>query len=439
MSSLADRTPPQNAEAEVLLLTAMLNDPACIDEVIPIVAEADFYHYRHRLVFATLVGLNASSHPIDLVTLADRLAKQQQFSDVGAEFLATLWQPGTTGADSAHHAAIIRDCSVRRSIIALNLESLRECYSGQPAADVLASLESSLFSLGSSATSQEVVHIKPTVLAEAARLDTLGTEEGSQLGIPTGIPGLDELTCGWLPGLYAIGARPSVGKSALMLTSALESALQGCPTLCISLEMPLPQIVRREIAMLSGINLRRFRENRRLNPDEAAKISPVIDQLMGLPLYANRSMAMRLDHIQSLTRQCIRRFGVKIVFIDYLQLIQPNDKRGNRVEELESISRGLKMLSAQCEVPIVALAQLNRGAAIRESEKPKLSEFRGSGSIEQDSDDCYLMWRINENPEDDVWTIGLDVAKQRNGPIGELQIGFRRSCCRFECAPATRV
>jgi replicative DNA helicase len=439
MSVLPGCLPPQDTQAEIYLLTAMVNDPHCIDEIMPIVSEDDFYSYAHRLTYSAIVSLFTVGHPIDLVTIANQLQAGQKFADVGAAFLAELWQPGTTGADAHHHASIIRDKSLQRSLISLCTEIQRDCHSGYPGVDLLASLESRLHALSSRSASQEVTHIKPAVIAESDRLDTLGTEEGAMLGIPTGVAGLDEMMCGWLPGLYTIGARPSVGKTALMLTSALSAALHGSPALVISLEMPLPQIVRRDLSMLSGINLRRFRENRRLSPDEVSQITPALSQLMNLPLYSNRSMSMRIDHIQSLTRQCIRRYGVKIVFIDYLQLIEPSDRRATRVEQLESISRGLKMLSAQCEIPVVTLAQLNRGAAEDESKKPKLSDFRGSGSIEQDSDDCYMLWRISAEPQDDVWTYGLDIAKQRNGPIGELQLGFRRSCCRFEYPPASGI
>jgi replicative DNA helicase len=425
--------PPKNIEAERLLLSEMVTDPGCIPDVMAIVVTDDFATDAHQKLFDAITTLAIAAKPIDFVTTFEQIRQRGHQLDVPASLIGDLYGLVPNGANAVHHAELIRDASTRRRVIHAAMEAIRDAHDDGVGADVLSSLESRLTAIANRAAASGVGHIGPHVQAEIDRLAMLGTE-AAVIGIPTGIPGLDAMTGGWHPGLYTIGARPSVGKTALMLTAALEAVSTGHPALCISLEMPPSQLVRRHVAMMSGVNLARLRENRPLSDDERQRLDKVVEPLKEFPLYVNESMSMSMRQIRAMVVQCIRRSGVRLVFIDYLQLIQPDDRRANRVEQLETISRGLKTLSAEFQIPVIALAQLNRVAAEDESKKPSLSHFRGSGSIEQDSDDCYLLWRpsADSESESDLLTIGLDVAKQRNGPTGEIFMGLRRSCCRFE-------
>jgi replicative DNA helicase len=422
---------PHNLEIEKSLLSAILRDEDAIDEVVTLLTPDEFYHDAHRLIYSAMATMAKLGRPINAATVHEHLLSQGLSQNAGGpEYLLELHAEVLTAANLHYHAGILKDYAIRRAVIRHAGEAIRDASSGAPGSEVLTELESRLFTVGEQAHAQEVIHLRPAIQAVLDAADRLGEESAG--GIPTGIPGLDDLTGGWHPGLYTIGARPGVGKSAFMLASVLAALREKIPVLCLSLEMSPEQLTQRLICMMTGINLRRFRENNRLSDDEGARIGKAAAELDAMPLYVNRRYNMRIDHIQSLTRQFIRKRGVRLVFIDYLQLIQPSDRNSNRVSELEEISRGLKLLSGDCRIPVVTLAQLNRAAAESENKKPKLSDFRGSGSIEQDSDDCYLLWRVADPAEQDVWTLGVAVEKQRNGPTGEFSVGFRRSSCRIE-------
>jgi replicative DNA helicase len=299
---------------------------------------------------------------------------------------------------------------------------------------LLASIESKAFDLASGIRSDGKVHIQQNILDEMDRLDSLGQSADALPGISTGFVDLDGMTGRWQEGLYMIGARPSVGKSALMLSCALSAVLAGVPTLLLPLEMSRRQLVQRHLSMLSGTNLKRMRGTQRLSNHEAECLIPAAERLKNAPLFVNDTPGMKVSQIFSTTRRMVRKEGVRLIFIDYAQLIEPDEGRSNagHVEQIETISRRLKLLSRSIEIPFVALAQLNRAAAERNEEKPRLHDFKGSGALEQDSDDAYLLWRVKYPDEADVWTIGLDIAKQRNGPTGEIRLAYRRSCTRFE-------
>jgi replicative DNA helicase len=428
----ADTLPPQNLEAERLLVSAMLNDPACIDDITSIINTDDLYFDHSKKLFAALSAMHAEGKPIDVATVFEELRRRKQADDMGgASVIAELHGLMPTGANALEHAGIIRDCATRRRVIHAAHEAIRDAMQGEPGGDVLTALEAKLFTIAAHGSTQEVSHIKPFVLEEITRLDKLGQDEAANRGIPTGLPGLDEINGGWRPALYAIGSRPSVGKSAQMLTSALAAASAGYPTLCISLEMSTDQLVQRKLAMMTGMNLSRLRENRRIDENEFTKLSPATMELMDMPLYVNTSANLTMPKLAAMVRRAVRRHGIRIVFLDYLQIVEHHRGR-NEVEELQAISRGLKLLSMSCQIPIVALAQLNRDSTKRENEKPRISEFRGSGSIEQDADDAYLLWRLDDDVNAAVHRIGLAIEKQRNGPTGEIELAFRRSCVRFE-------
>lgn len=428
--------PPRNLEAERALLAAMLADPACIDEVTPILGAGDFHLDAHQKLFQVTVDLAAAGKPIDFPIAFEELRRRGQADDVGGPgFLAGLFGVVTTGTNAVHHATIIRDCATRRRILHLAAVATRDAAAGaEPAGDLLAALEGAIFALGAENNGADVTHVRPVVAEELDRLDALGQDGRTIPGITTGFADLDAMTGGWQEGLYLIGARPSVGKSAMMLSCALAAVRAGVPALIFSLEMSRRQLVQRHLAMLAGTNLKRMRGTQRLRDDEAVSLNAAAETLARVPLFVSDAPGLRPSQFLSVARRMVRREGVRLIFIDYAQLMEPDGGRhaGGRVEQLETISRGLKLASRSLGIPVVALAQLNRVTADRGEEKPRLHDFKGSGSFEQDADDAYLLWRI-EAPEDrDVWTIGLDVAKQRNGPTGEIRLAYRRSCTRFE-------
>jgi replicative DNA helicase len=428
-----DRLPPQSREAERGVLGAMLRDPDAIDDIARLLSEEDFYFDCHQRIFRAIAGIHASGKPVDLVLVHESLKRSQELADVGGvAYLAELWDLVPTAANAEYHAGIIRDCSLRRAVIHAANEAARDAFDGAaPGEDVAAAWEAKLFDLRAGRGGADIIPVREVVLDELQRLDDQ-RDEGGLVGISSGIRQLDAMTGGFRDGLYVVGARPSVGKSAMLLTFALNAVRHGTPCLFFSLEMNRRQLVQRHLAMLSGVNLRRLRGGCRLLPHEAEAIAPAAETLSAAPLFIADAMQQRARDILTTTRRAIRRHGIGIIFIDYLQLIEPENTQVMRVEQLGVITRRLKQLSGQAGIPVVAAAQVNRAAAGRESERPKLADFRESGSIEMDADDAYLLWRLDTTSGSDVEHIGLDVAKQRNGPTGEITLNYRRSCTRFE-------
>jgi replicative DNA helicase len=433
---IENRAPPHDRHAEQAMLSAMLVDSGCIDDITAELTAEDLYFDAHQKLYRAVVELVNGGKPVDLVSVREELRRLGQLDDIGGDvFLVEVFDTVPTAANAVYHAGIVRGMAVRRRAIRYAHEILRDAAEGrQPANDLLASIESKAFELASGVRSDGTGHVRQDVMDEMNRLDSLGQNTDALPGISTGFADLDDMTGGWQEGLYMIGARPSVGKSAFMLSAALSAVIAGVPTLLFSLEMSRRQLVQRHLAMLSGTNLKRMRGNQRLTDREAECLIPAADSLMKAPLFVNDSAGMRVSQIFSTTRRMVRKEGVRLIFIDYAQLIEPDEGRSNagRVEQLETISRRLKLLSRSIQIPVVALAQLNRVAAERSEEKPRLHDFKGSGSLEQDADDAYLLWRIECPDGVDVWTIGLDVAKQRKGPTGEIRLAYRRACTRFE-------
>jgi replicative DNA helicase len=432
MSPPADRLPPHSREAERGVLAGVLRDPDARDAVARLLSAADFYFDPHRRVYEAAEAVAAAGGPVDAVTVFEHLRRAGQAADLGgADFLTDLLDADPTGATAAHYARIVREKAAGRAVIRAATAAVRDLEDGRPADEVRGELEGRLHDLGADRPAADPVPLRETVREALDRVDE--RQAGRGAGVGTGFPDLDRRLGGLREGLYYLAARPSVGKTALMLAIALAAALAGVPVLVFSLEMARADLLDRLLAMLSGVPLRSIQGQRPLTAAEVDRVAAAGAELAALPVEVLEAAELRAGQLAAVARRHARRRGTGLVCVDYLQLLEPDSRREPRHEQVAAISRRMKRLSRQLRCPVLCLAQLNREAEKRgPAERPRLSDLRESGQIEADADAVLLLWPLDAPEDREVWSIGCSIAKHRNGPVGELKLAYRRPCVRFE-------
>lgn len=429
-----DRLPPHSRQAEAGVIGSVIRDNRVYDDLS--LSHEAFYIDAHQKLWRAIADLFATRKPVDLLTLHEILKSRKQLEDVGGvAYLAELWDAAPTAANAEYYAGIVQEAWTRRRLIHLATEISRDAFDGtEPAAELVSRLE---FQVG-----QLVIDPRGSSLVQLHEAVSAGIEEMRRLGDPkhqplrTGLSNVDELVSGLWPGsLIVIAARPSVGKSALGLTMALQWCMpMGKSVAIFSMEMSYQQLGIRSVANLTRINAHKMREGR-LSPSEWDLIDRARDDIAANapPLWIDDTPSRTVRQIASICRRLKAKHNLGVVLIDYLQLVEGDDRRATRREQVGQISRGLKRLARELEVPIVALAQLNRDPENRPDGRPIMADLKESGDIEQDADDVYLMWRPKDQDEDaKSWTVGLEVVKQRNGPTGVVMLDYVRSSMVFE-------
>lgn len=437
---LTDRLPPHDRDAERSLLGGILRDPEVLPYVQSRLSADAFYFDHHQRIFRALTDLANANAPVDLVTLFDRLRLDKALEDTGGHaYLAELWEAVPTGASAEYHAKIVRDAAAVRSLIHAANEILRDAYDRvQPADELLAAAERKVMAIAdNTATAGDTIRTAPEVLnAALERIDQRAASGNRLSGLATGYPDLDDLLGGLRPGeLVVVGARPSVGKTALCLNLAVNVATAKEPVLFFSLEMPESEIGGRLLAMGSGVPMHRFTRATHIRPDEAGRLAAVAasDSLGGCPIYLDDTSDQPAARVAAQTRRACRRYGVRLVVVDYLQLMRPENPRDNRTQQVGTLALRMKHLARDCGVPVVLLSQLNREVEHRGGSRPRLADLRESGDIEAHADRVLLLHREPDQPEDaEIWPIDVIVAKNRNGPIGDVRLAYRRPVLRFE-------
>jgi replicative DNA helicase len=416
---------------ERALLGSLLRFPSELDEVADVV-RAD--HFRggaesgNGRLFRVLLDLNGRS-PVDLVAAAEELNRRGWLADVGGPpYLASLWDNQPTGAHARHFAEAVLDAHIRRALGGLGRSMLLE--SEKPTGGAMEALESAereLWSLSELGSQGQVADIDATVSEVFDRIDA--RSGGGSRGLPTGFESLDEILVGLQPGeLTILAARPSVGKTAMGVSIARNLALgAGAAVFFASLEQSRVELVERMIAGEAGVDSQLVRRGM-LGKLEIRRLHEAGNRLRVAPVFFDDCARQSCQRIAANARRLVRRADVKAVIVDYLQLIEPEDRRVSRHEQVGGISRRLKGLARELGLPVVALAQLNRAADER---RPRLSDLRESGSIEADADTVILLHRP-ENAKGAVIPVEVIVAKQRNGPTGELILSYNRPMVRFE-------
>ena len=439
--ALIDRLPPYNKNAECGVLGGIMRDPETLFDVNEIIRVEDFYFDAHRKVFQAIADLVAEHLPIDLVLILERLSNNKQLEDVGgAQFLAELWESVQTGANVAYHARIVRDASLVRNLIHVGTEILRDAYERtQSAEELISQAERKIFDISDSAKPKkfDTVTAIETTRAAMERVDSR-IAGAPQEGLETGFADLDEvmgpLRCGELT---VLGGRPASGKTSLAVCIASNVAAAGTAVLLFSMEMPHEQIGERLLAMGSGVPLNRIRRSRKFEPDETRRMSQVIEpgRIGHYPIFIDDTTDQPASRLLAVTRREIRRHKIGLVLVDYLQLMRPENPKENRTNQVGMMARRLQQLARVCNIPVIALCQLNRQVEGRAGHKPTLADLRDSGEIEQSANVALLLGvKDDQGQNEDVWNIDVVIAKNRNGPTGTVTLAYRRSVVRFENA-----
>jgi len=432
-SSEADshRVPPHDLEAEKAVLSALLLDNDAIHSVYTEVVPDDFYHPAHRQLYLSMLSLQDSNQPVDLHTLGDYLNTQKTLDAIGGPvFLAEIADYEATAANVIHHARIVRDKSVKRSLISVATEIAESGYDQADAADhLLDAAESRIFEIGQqrARTAFRSLHDE---MNEALDYVELLIERGGELtGVPTDYKDFDEMTGGLQPGeLVVIAARPSMGKTALALNIARNAAIEHAKKVAIfSLEMTKRALALRLLASEASIDFSGFRKGFG-RPEDLRKLTKAGGKLADAKIWIDDSGLITILEIKAKCRRLASERGLDLVIVDYLQLAHSDTPNQRKDLEIAEISHGLKALAKELDIPVIALSQLNRGPEQRDPDKrrPNMGDLRESGAIEQDADVIAFIYRDEVyNPTEENHGIAeLIIAKQRNGPTGTVKLQF---------------
>lgn len=431
-----DRLPPQNLEAERGVLGSVLLMNEVLDEVVEVLAADHFYTDGHRKIFSAIRRLyDNGTQAIDPLTLAEELDRHSQLDDIGgASYLEQVLESVPHAAHARYYAGIVREKWVQRQLIFACNEILSECYDGSnDPDDVLSAAEQRIFRILDDQGEPRKIEIKDILLDAFDRINERMENDEVISGIPTGFPDLDQRLNGLQPSeLVVLAARPSMGKTALVCNLAEGVAMEGGQgVLLFSLEQSNLELAERLLCIRSQVNSHRLRSGT-LDDDERKLLVHASAELSEAPLFLDDQPGRTIAQITAVARRLQRRNGVRVVIIDYLQLIEPEDKSSPREQQIALITRRLKALAKELSVPVIALAQLNRGVEHREDKRPRLSDLRESGAIEQDADVVMFLHRPEHyNPEDRPGEADVIIAKNRNGPTDSVTLTWIKESMRF--------
>ena len=434
---LKDKIPPHNLDAEQAVLGSLLLDWGSAGDVVQVLKAHDFYSLQNQLVYDSIVRLYAAGTRGDILTLADDLTKRGKLDEAGGiAYLSTLTDVVPTSANVSYYTSIVQDQSTRRSLIGLSSEIKADSFDEtKESRAVLEEAEKKIFALTDSTQSAKIQGMHEIVTDTVNIIDTRFKNKNEFSGIASGLQDLDVMTSGFQNSeMIIIGARPSMGKTALALTMIQNIAIEnGIPCGFFSLEMSSTQIGQRLLAQVARIPGTKLR-NGRLKIEDFRKLQDAAGLCYDAPLYIVDTPNMRLLDLRAMARRMKVNHKVKIIFIDYIGLITSETPDAPMYEQQSAISKSLKSLARELEIPLVVLCQVNRDA---EGMEPNLAQLRGSGSIEQDADVVmFIHGKRNERHDGDeynpVQERRLIVAKQRNGPVGDVDVLFLSEYTKFE-------
>jgi len=437
-----DRLPPQSIEAEQSVLGALLIDRDAVIEVADFLRPADFYRQAHGAIYEAVLGLYERREPVDIVTVSESLERRDQLDQAGGSaYLTSLINMTPTAVNAVHYGRIVERKAVLRNLIAAAGRIAGIGY--DESADVGESIdkaEQELFAVSQKRVETGFAPLKQLLHSAYDRLDYLHQHKGEISGIRTGFSDLDALTSGLQKSdLVVLAARPSVGKTSLALNFAEHAAVREGKTVGIfSLEMSKEQLVLRLLSSVANIDSQRLRTGF-LEEMDFTRLAPAMNALAEAPIFIDDTPNISTMELRTKARRLQAESSLDMIVVDYLQLMQSTltSRDSNRVQEVSEITRGLKGLARELQVPVVALSQLSRQAEMRESKEPRLSDLRESGSIEQDSDLVMFLWREKERGGEESGAdaegevINLRLAKHRNGPTGETKLWFKKRQTRF--------
>lgn len=429
-----DRLPPQDLGAEQSALGSMLLSKDAIADCVEILKASDFYRPAHESIYDAVLDLYGRGEPVDAITVGDELTKRGDLQRIGgAAYLHQLIQSVPTAANAGYYAEIIHERAVLRRLVEAGTRIVQMGY-GQGEGDVddiVNRAQAEVYAVADKRGGEDY-HSLAEVLNDAMEeIEAASGRAGEMTGVPTGFYELDELTHGLHPGqMIVIAARPAVGKSTMGVDIVRSAAIKHkLPSVIFSLEMSRTEITMRVLSAEATIQLQDLRKGH-MGPEQWQKMARIMGEISDAPLFIDDSPNMSLMEIRAKCRRLKQQHNLKLVVIDYLQLMSSGKKVESRQQEVAEFSRALKLLAKELEVPVIAISQLNRGPEQRTDKRPQMSDLRESGSIEQDADVVILLHRDRSNPEREG-DADVIVAKHRNGPTKDIILAFQGHYSRF--------
>ncbi|HBM76281.1 MAG TPA: replicative DNA helicase [Clostridiaceae bacterium] len=430
------RVPPNNMEAEQSVIGAMLLDKNAISEASEILRGDDFYKEAHKLIFESIMELYDKNEPVDLVTLVDNLRKKNILEAVGGiTYISNLLESVPTTANIRYYAKIVEDKSTLRKLIKSSSETIDKCYTGaEDVPSILDKTEKDIFDISQKAVTHDIEPMSRILEKGFDEIEKLYQNKGAITGVPSGFPELDIKTSGFQKGdMILIAARPSMGKSAFAMNIAQYAAIRNNNSVAVfSLEMSKEQLAYRMLCSEANIDMLKLRTGN-LDDDDWVRLAQCAGPLASAKIFLDDTPAISITEVRSKCRRLKIEYGLDLIIIDYLQLMQGRGKTENRQQEVSEISRSIKALAKEMDTPVIAISQLSRAPEARTDHRPMLSDLRESGSIEQDADLVSFLYRDDYyNKDTDKKNIAeVIIAKQRNGPTGTVELAFIGKYAKF--------
>ena len=433
------RLPPHSVEAERSLLGGLMLDQRAWDQVADVVLVDDFYRADHRAIFDAIAALIELDRPPDAVTVSERLERENRLEIAGGvEYLARLVEETPSAANVRAYARIVRDNSMLRQLIEVGGDIAASAHDseGRSVAELVDLAEQRVFEIADGGSGGPGFKSLKNILPAAIdRLDELTHSDEDITGVPTGFSSMDEMTAGLQRGdLIIVAGRPSMGKTTLAVNIAENAAIgHKIPTAIFSMEMSAEQLTFRMIGSIGRVNQGGLRRGK-LSDDDWSRIDSAVSMMSNAPIYIDDSPGLSPTEVRARARRLKREHGLGLVVVDYLQLMQVSGTVENRATEISEISRSLKALAKELDLPVIALSQLNRGVEQRHDKKPVMSDLRESGAIEQDADIIVFIYReeVYEKDTPRKGVADIIIGKQRNGPTGEFHLTFLGEFTKFE-------
>ncbi|GAB4387289.1 MAG: replicative DNA helicase [Thermodesulfovibrionales bacterium] len=435
----ADRLPPQSVEAEQSVLGAILLENSALLKALELISAEDFYRESHRKIFRAMLDLFDKSEAIDLITLTELLERKKELEAVGgASYLSALASQVPTAANVVYHSKIVREKALLRSLVLSSTEIAGKVYEESLSPDELLDFaEKTIFQISDRRVKASFSNLKDVIKDSFKMIEDLYDRKEAITGVPSGFRDLDELTTGFQKGdLIIIGGRPSMGKTALCLNVAQHVGVElREPIAIFSLEMSKRQLALRMLCSEAMVDSNRVRKGFINKQEDWSKLTAAAGRLAEAPIFIDDTSDTGVLEMRAKARRLkMEAGGLSLVIVDYLQLMRGKGSFERREQEISDISRSLKALAKELDVPVIALSQLNRGVEQRHDKMPTLADLRESGAIEQDADVILFLYRdevYNKDRPDNKGRADIIVAKQRNGPVGKVSLTFLSSCTRF--------
>lgn len=437
LTDIVEKIPPQNIEAEIATLGSMLMGEDAISRAIEVLDETCFYKGPHKKIYSSIINLYSRNNAVDLVTLIEELKKDGSLDDVGGpSYITGIVNSIPTSANILHYAKIVKQKAILRHLIATATQIVQESYESDCEVDeLLDRAEGLIFDIAARKIETHVTHIKEIVKDSIERIDTLCQRKGNLTGIATGFYEFDEKTAGLQDAdLIVIAGRPSMGKSALAACIAEHVGVNlKIPLAIFSLEMSKEQLTQRMLCSHARVNAHKVRTGF-LAQSDWPRLTNAAGKLSDSPIFIDDTPALSMLELRAKARRFQSQHGIRLIIVDYLQLMKGPQKIENRQQEISEISRSLKALARELRLPLIAISQLSRAVEQRSDRRPQLSDLRESGAIEQDADVVALLLREEYygETEENKGIAEVNIAKQRNGPVGTIRLTFVSEYTRFD-------